>query len=79
VQACAPARIAPERLGGGRLVTGKQFIREIFDGLKGTDPSSGAVPSTFPLLRTLQLAASAEGTPTDPRRRLIPDSARQRS
>jgi hypothetical protein len=44
------------RLGGQRLVTVKQFIREVFDGLQGS-PASGAVPSTLPLLRTLQLVA----------------------
>ena len=65
-------RNAPEHIGGGRLVTGKQFVREILDGLKDTDPASGAVPSTFPLLRTLQLAAAAQDTPSDPKRRLIP-------
>lgn len=47
-------------MGGGRLVTVKELIHEIYDGLRGTSPSSGAVPSNFPLLRTLQLAAYAE-------------------
>ena|SRR5262249_35080744 len=65
-------RNSPEDIGGGRLVTGKQFVREILDGLKDTDPTSGAVPSTFPLLRTLQLAAAAQDTPSDPKRRVIP-------
>ena len=69
-------RKAPAKVGGGRLVTGRQFIREIFDGLEGTGPASGAVPSTFPLLRTLQLAAAAQDTPTDPQRRVIPAFAR---
>jgi hypothetical protein len=46
-------------VGGGRLVTVKELIHEIYDGLKGTSPSSGAVPSNLPLLRTLQLAAYA--------------------
>jgi hypothetical protein len=63
---------APERVGGGRLVTGKQFIREIFEGLRDTRPESGAVPSTFPLLRTLQLAAAAQEVPSNPQRRVIP-------
>ncbi len=58
-------------VGGARLVTGKQFIREVFDGLKGTSPSSGAVPSTLPLLRTLQLAADAEHTVSAPEQRLV--------
>jgi hypothetical protein len=44
-------------IGSGRLVTGREFIREILDGLQGRSSASGAVPSTFPLLRTLQLAS----------------------
>lgn len=64
-------RGARESVGGGRLVSGKQFIREVFDGLKDTDPASGAVPSTFPLLRTLQLAVNAQDTSTDPHHRVI--------
>ena len=47
----------------------------LFDGLKGTDPASGAVPATFPLLRTLQLAANAQDTVSDPHHRVIPYSA----
>jgi hypothetical protein len=58
-------------VGGARLVTGKQFIREVFDGLRGTSPSSGAVPSTLPLLRTLQLATTADKTPSSAEQRLI--------
>jgi hypothetical protein len=46
-------------IGGGRLITVRDFIREIFDGLEHTSPASGAVPSIFPLLRTLQIAAYA--------------------
>jgi hypothetical protein len=62
---------ATHEVGGARLITGKQFIREVFDGLKGTSPASGAVPSTLPLLRTLQLAADAEHTVSSPERRLV--------
>ena len=47
------------KIGGGRLVTVREFINEVFDGLKSRSPSSGAVPSTLPLLRTVQLAADA--------------------
>ena len=58
-------------VGGARLVTAKQFIREVFDGLKGTSPASGAVPSTLPLLRTLQLAAAAKNTCSSHEQRLV--------
>jgi hypothetical protein len=62
---------SPRTLGGGRLVTVREFINEVFDGLKATSPSSGAVPSTLPLLRTLQLAADAKrGSLTE--NRLVP-------
>lgn len=66
---------APDQLGGGRIISTKQLIREIFDGLKGKRPASGAVPSTFPLLRTLQLAADAQTVPSDPRHRVIPEAS----
>ena len=46
-------------VGGARLVTVRELIHEIYDGLKATSPHSGAVPSNLPLLRTLQLAADA--------------------
>jgi hypothetical protein len=58
-------------IGGARLVTGRELVREIFDGLAHTSPAKGAVPSTFPLLRTLQLAADARTTPSAPSHRLI--------
>jgi hypothetical protein len=65
----APTTIG--KVGGARLVTVKQFIREILAGLEDTSPASGAVPSTFPLLRTLQLAADAADTASTPQCRLI--------
>jgi hypothetical protein len=46
-------------IGGARLVTVRELIHEIYDGLKSTSPQSKAVPSNLPLLRTLQLAADA--------------------
>jgi hypothetical protein len=45
--------------GGARLVTVREFIHEVYDGLRGTSPYSKAIPSNLPLLRTLQLAADA--------------------
>lgn len=45
--------------GGVRLVTVREFVHEMYDGLKGTSPASKAVPSNLPLLRTIQLAADA--------------------
>lgn len=49
-------------IGGVRLVTVREFVREMYEGLKGTSPSSKAVPSNLPLLRTIQLAADAART-----------------
>jgi hypothetical protein len=50
------------RVGGGRLVTGKEFVREILSGLSGTSSATSAVPTNFPLIRTLQLANEAQST-----------------
>jgi len=47
-------------LGGGRLLHTRELVHEIFQGLSGSSPASGAVPSNLPLLRTLQLAADAQ-------------------
>lgn len=46
-------------LAGARVVTGTALIQEILIGLKDTSPATSAVPSTLPLIRTLQLASSA--------------------
>jgi hypothetical protein len=54
--------------GGARLVTVREFIHEIYNGLKGKTPQNKAVSSNLPLLRTLQLAADAtKGTLTEHR------------
>lgn len=45
-------------LAGARIVTGAAFVEEMLRALEHTSPSSNAVPSTLPLLRTLQLAAT---------------------
>ncbi|OAI44271.1 hypothetical protein AYO42_04955 [Rhizomicrobium sp. SCGC AG-212-E05] len=59
-------------VGGARLVTVREFVQEVWEGLKGKSPASGAVHSTWPLLRTLQLAADAKVLDSSPRRyRLI--------
>ena len=50
-------------LGSARLVTVRELIHEIFDGLRTTSPQSQAVSSNLPLLRTLQLAADASKHP----------------
>jgi len=50
------------KIGGARLVTVREFIREINAGLADTSPQSKAVPSNLPLLRTLQLALDARRT-----------------
>jgi len=44
-------------LGGGRIVWVSDFVQEMMTTLRLRSPQSMAVPSTFPLLRTLQLAA----------------------
>jgi hypothetical protein len=46
-------------VGGARVVTVRELIHEINEGLKDTSPSRKAVSSNLPLLRTLQLAADA--------------------
>ncbi|MDX2276957.1 MAG: hypothetical protein NW206_16020 [Hyphomonadaceae bacterium] len=46
-------------LAGARIVTGNGFINEIMRRLARTSPAKSAVPSILPLIRTLQLAASA--------------------
>jgi hypothetical protein len=65
------ATAATSQIGGARLITVKQFIREVLDGLEGKSPASGAVPSNLPLLRTLQLAAFAEGEPSSVNCRIV--------
>ena len=44
-------------LGGGRLVWVPDFIAEMVEFLAPLSPAKAAVPSTLPLLRTLQLAS----------------------
>lgn len=55
--------------GGARLVTVRELVHEIFDGLKGTSPRSRAVSSNLPLLRTMQIAA--DGLKGKPGARLL--------
>jgi hypothetical protein len=63
---------ASPTIDGKRLMTVKQFTLETLDGLKDTSPATGAVPSTSPLLRTLQLAAAAKDATFNGNGRLIP-------
>jgi hypothetical protein len=46
-------------IGGVRLVTVRELVHEIYEGLKSTSPAKGAISSNWPLLRTLQIAADA--------------------
>jgi hypothetical protein len=68
-------------IGGGRLVRTVDLVREIMEGLKDKTPLSGAVPDTFPLLRTIQLVAAAtkgrlvEPPPTEAR--LLPAALKE--
>ncbi len=64
--------------GGARLVTVRELIHEIYDGLKATSPFSKAVPSNLPLLRTLQLAADATKGALSQHRLIRPGVASER-
>jgi hypothetical protein len=57
-------------VGGVRLITVRELIREIFEGLEGTTPASKAVSSNLPLIRTLQLASDASNKQSGERRLL---------
>ncbi|MEA3052609.1 MAG: hypothetical protein QOG72_1512 [Sphingomonadales bacterium] len=46
-----------DRLGGARLIWVADFVAEVMHALRALRPEKAAVPSTLPLLRTLQLAA----------------------
>jgi hypothetical protein len=61
-----------EAVAGVRLVSVRELTLEIFEGLKGTSPASGAVPTNLPLLRTLQLAAAAMAKGRPSIHKLIP-------
>lgn len=49
-----------DTLAGGRVITGTCLVQEILLALEKTSPAKSAVSSTLPLIRTLQLAASAQ-------------------
>ena len=51
-------------LGGGQIIWVRDFISDVLAALAHRSPDKQAVPSTLPLLRTLQLAAQ----PTKPRK-----------
>lgn len=59
-------------LGGGRLLWVPDFIADIMDELARISPNKQAVPSTLPLLRTLQLAAQSRKSRKSPERLLTP-------
>ncbi len=44
-------------LGGARLIWVADFVADVLASLKSQRPDKAAIPSTLPLLRTLQLAA----------------------
>ncbi|MFG1378542.1 hypothetical protein [Xanthobacter autotrophicus] len=54
---------AVRTVGGVRLVTAREFVHEMIAGLEGTSPARKAVPSTLPLLRTVQLVVDASRAP----------------
>lgn len=45
-------------IGGGRVVTIKEFMNEVHEGLKGRSVSKAAVSEGYPLIRALQFAAN---------------------
>ncbi|MBI1292372.1 hypothetical protein GC173_14220 [bacterium] len=59
------------KIGGARIVSGKDFVQEILNGLRGTSSAKSAVPTVYPLIRTLQLAQEVSPK-AQPRARLIP-------
>lgn len=59
------------KIGGVRLVTVRDFVHEMVDGLKGTSPASKAVSANLPLLRTVQLATHEIGRKVNGEHRLI--------
>ena len=46
-----------ERIAGGRVVSIRAFMEEIWAGIRHRKVASAAIPERFPLLRTLQFAA----------------------
>lgn len=54
-------------LGGARLVWVQDFVADMLSALAKTSPDKQAVPSTLPLVRSLQLAAQL------PRKRKLPN------
>lgn len=61
-------------VGGGRIVWVSDFVCEMVAALRLRSPESMAVPSTFPLLRTLQLAAQPVRKRTFSSQLLLPQS-----
>ena len=57
-------------LGGARLIWVADFVADMLADLKTQRPDKAAIPSTLPLLRTLQLAAHFN-TPRDRNGRLL--------
>jgi hypothetical protein len=46
-----------ETIGGGKIQTGKEFLREIRDSIRTARIEKSAVPEQFPILKGLQFAA----------------------
>jgi hypothetical protein len=64
-----------EQVGGGRLVWVGDFIGDILEHLSTKHPAKKAVPSTLPLIRSLQLAAHRTPSRKCKHRLLIEKSA----
>ena len=59
-------------LGSGRLIWVADFVADILDCLARVSPDKQAVPSTLPLLRTMQLAAQPSKSRKSPGQLLPP-------
>lgn len=64
---------APDKhriIGGGRLITSKELVAEIMNGVP-PNMARSAIPESLPLVRTLQLAVMSGSIPQGPGFRLI--------
>lgn len=57
-------------VGGGRLVTSRELGAEIMNGIPN-NPGKAAIPESFPLLRTFQLALACGTKPPEPTATLL--------
>jgi hypothetical protein len=61
-------------IAGASVVSVRELIHEILDGMRDKSPARGAVASTLPLLRTVQQTADAVGKGSIGPARIIPQT-----